>query len=160
MNLQLLTVTIDNDERVISCQGLVSLAEVLHDDLHCTSVKIGCAEGYCGSCTVLVEDEPVLACLTPAVLCDGKSIRIVDVPDEVATIQSALRRALCDTDAVQCGMCTPGIVTLVSALIKEGELTKASEIAPALEGSICRCSGYARIVEAIESVLVARGGVE
>lgn len=153
MTTQLLKLLVNDDERLIPCTGLASLADALRDELHITSVKIGCSEGYCGSCTVLVDNEPVLACLTPAMTCEGKTIRTVDAPGSLADIQEALQQQLCDLDAVQCGMCTPGIVTVMSALIANGQVRNRSDIPDALVGSICRCSGYSRIVDAIDHVL-------
>ena len=154
MTTQLLRLLVNDDERMIPCTGLASLADALREELHITSVKIGCSEGYCGSCTVLVDNEPVLACLTPAMICEGKAIRTVDSPGSIAEIQTALQQQLCDLDAVQCGMCTPGIVTVMSALIAGGEIRNRSDITNALVGSICRCSGYSRIVDAIDHVLL------
>lgn len=155
MTTELLKLTLDDDERFVPCSGLASLADVLREHVQVTSIKIGCAEGYCGSCTVIVDDEPVLACLTPAITCDGKSIRTLDGPGKLADIQGELQQQLCERDAVQCGMCTPGIVALMSALIAQGEIQSSSDIAPSLVGSICRCSGYSRIVEAVEHVAMS-----
>ena len=153
MTTELLKLAVNDDERLIPCTGLASLADVLRDELHITSVKVGCAEGYCGSCTVLVDDQPVLACLTPALTCEGKAIRTVDASGPLADLQEALQRRFCELDAVHCGMCTPGIVTTMSALIAGGEIRHRSDITDALVGSICRCSGYSRIVDAIDHVL-------
>lgn len=148
--------TVNGDPRYVPCSGLVSLATVLRDELHLTSVKVGCAEGYCGSCTVRVDGEPILACLMPAVMCDGRSVQTLDEPSDLWALQSALQQELCDTDAVQCGMCIPGIVTLASSLIAQGEIRTAHDVPDALVGSICRCSGYTRIIDAIARV--AEGG--
>jgi len=155
---ELLRLRIDDDERFVPCAGLASLAEVLREQVQVTSVKVGCAEGYCGSCTVIVDDQPVLACLTPAITCEGKSVRTLDSPGELAGLQEALQQQLCERDAVQCGMCTPGIVALISSLIGQGEIESEEDIAPALAGSICRCSGYARIVDAVQHVLTSSLG--
>ena len=148
--------TVNGDPRYVPCSGLVSLATVLRDELQLTSVKVGCAEGYCGSCTVRVDGEPILACLMPAVMCDGRSVQTLDEPSDLSALQSALQQELCDTDAVQCGMCIPGIVALASSLIAQGEIRTAHDVPDALVGSICRCSGYTRIIDAIARV--AEGG--
>lgn len=148
----MIEMTVNTDPRYVPCSGLASLASVLRDELHLTSVKVGCAEGYCGSCTVRVDGEPILACLMPAIMCDGRSVQTLDEPSDLSELQSALQRELCDTDAVQCGMCIPGIVTLASSLIAQGEIRTAEDVPGALVGSICRCSGYTRIVAAIARV--------
>lgn len=155
MKPELVQIDLNDDRRYLPCTGMASLAEVLREEAHLTSVKIGCAEGACGSCTVILDGEPVLACLTPALACDGRSVQTIDGPGALANVQQALQAALCDADAVQCGMCIPGIVVLVSALVEQGEIRTAGDIPSALVGSICRCSGYARIVSAIERVLVS-----
>jgi carbon-monoxide dehydrogenase small subunit len=156
MKRDMIEVVVNDDLRYLPCSGLMSLAEALRDELHLTSVKIGCSEGTCGSCSVILDGEPVLACLTPAAACDGRSVRTVDGPGELEHLQRELREALCEADAVQCGMCIPGIVVLASALIAQGEIRTSDDIPRALVGSICRCSGYTRIVSAIEQVLVSQ----
>lgn len=157
MKPELIEVTVNGDVHYVPCSGLTSLAEVIRDDMHITSVKIGCGEGYCGSCTVLVDGEPMVSCLLPAVMCDGRTIQTIDEPGSLEELQMALQRELYEADAIQCGMCIPGIVVLVSSLIELGEIQKSSDITPALVGSICRCSGYSRIVSAIERVLLTHG---
>lgn len=154
MKPELVPLDVNDDVRYVPMTGLQSLAEVLRHEVHLTSVKIGCAEGYCGSCTVLVDDQPTIACLTPAIACEGRRIRTVDDPGTQADLHRALQGALCEGDAVQCGMCIPGIVTVASALIAQGRIRTEADIAPALVGNICRCSGYLRIVAAIEQVRV------
>ncbi len=147
---------LNGQERVFTCEGLVSLAQVLRDEAHLTSIKIGCAEGYCGSCAVVVDGEPVVSCLMPAVACDGVDIRTSEQLIDESDARHMLREELCAIDGVQCGMCIPGLVMTVGTMIEAGELTESSQVENALMGSICRCSGYTRIVQAIESVLDRR----
>jgi carbon-monoxide dehydrogenase small subunit len=155
MKPELVALDVNGDVRYVPITGLQSLADVLRQEVHLTCVKVGCAEGYCGSCTVLLDGEPVVSCLMPAIACEGRQVRTVDEPGELSGLQADLQRELCESDAVQCGMCIPGIVTLMSALIHQGEIRSAADISPALVGSICRCSGYARIVDAVERVRAA-----
>ncbi|HEX5195036.1 MAG TPA: (2Fe-2S)-binding protein [Solirubrobacteraceae bacterium] len=130
---------------------LTSLAQVLRETLLLTGTKLACGEGFCGSCTVHLDGEPVLACLTPIALVDGRAVATVEglEPDGH---WSALQQAMAERDAVQCGMCFPGMLMTLTAFLRDeaeaGRAVTADSVRAALTGNVCRCTGYQAIVEA------------
>ncbi len=124
------------------------LINVLREKLHLTGTKYGCGIGECGACTVLVNGEPVLSCLTLAVDVDGK---------EVVTIEGLARngeltpvqKAFIEEGAIQCGYCTPGLIMVAEALLRENPNPTEEEIREHLRGNLCRCTGYVNVVKAI-----------
>jgi aerobic carbon-monoxide dehydrogenase small subunit len=138
-----------NDE-VVSVNVPVhrTLLEVLREDLFLTGTKEGCDAGECGACTVMVDGKPVNSCLTLAVEVDGKNVLTVEGLAKNGELHP-LQQAFLDVGAVQCGYCTPGM--LMSAKYVLDEMTEPTEeqIRTAIEGNICRCTGYDRIVKAI-----------
>ncbi len=120
-----------------------SLADALRDDLGLTGTKVACGEGHCGACTVLVDGQPVLSCVTLAHAVDG----------EVTTIEGLREHPLVDAfvraDAVQCGFCTPGQIVSACALVTRRPAPSREEIRHAMSGNLCRCGTYPKIEEAI-----------
>lgn len=131
-----------------------SLLEVLRQQLGLTSVKQGCAVGECGACTVLLDGEPVDACIFLAVWADGRSIRTVEGESRDGTL-SRVQEAFVEEGAVQCGICTPGFVMAATALVeKHGDAPMdRHQIRQGLAGNLCRCTGYETIVTAVEKCL-------
>ncbi len=126
----------------------VSLVEVIRERVGLTGTKHGCESGTCGACTVIVDGRPVLACITLAVECDGKDVRTVEGLADGDRL-SAVQEAFLDQGAVQCGYCTPGMVMSVTALLERNPAPSHDEIRKALEGNLCRCTGYNTIFDAV-----------
>jgi len=122
------------------------LSAVLRDRLELTGTKVACGEGTCGSCTVLVDDRPVLSCLTLAAACDGASVRTVEADHDLL---DRLRRAFTEEDGFQCGFCTPGQLMSALALLERTPHPSADEIVTAMSGNLCRCGAYEGIALAV-----------
>lgn len=136
----------------------VSLLDFLRERLALTGTKRGCDQGACGACTVLLDGAPAMSCLLPAGLAAGRSVRTVEsLADAAGGTLSPLQAAMEGHDAVQCGMCFPGILMNLTALFEGDPAPDRDAIRAALDGNVCRCTGYERIVEAALS-LVADGG--
>jgi len=125
------------------------LLDVLRDQLRLTGTKKGCGHNACGTCTVIVDGETVRSCVYPARRADGKQVQTIEGLAE-ANVLHPLQQAFVDTGAVQCGYCTPGMIMAAKALLDENPRPSRQEIVDALSGNLCRCTGYAKIVEAVE----------
>jgi len=125
-----------------------TLLDLLRNDLGVTSVKKGCEQGECGVCTVLLDGEPVTSCLVLARMIEEREITTVE---GLATDpkMKALREAFLEEGAVQCGYCTPGMLLSAYALIRSNSNPRADQVKEAIEGNLCRCTGYVKIIEAI-----------
>ena len=128
-----------------------TLLEVLRDDLHLTGAKEGCGEGVCGSCTVLVDGTPIRSCLTLAVAVQGKEITTIEGLSTGEKLHP-VQEAFVNHHAIQCGFCSPGMILTSYALLSENPNPTEKEIRRALSGNTCRCTGYAKIVEAVKSL--------
>ncbi len=126
-----------------------TLLEALREDLDLTGTKHGCELGECGACTVLVDGEPRLSCLTLAVEVDGRQVTTVEGLAGGEGLHP-LQRAFVELSAAQCGYCTPGMLLSAKALLDRRPRPSEEEIKEALSGNLCRCTGYLRIVEAVE----------
>jgi carbon-monoxide dehydrogenase small subunit len=126
-----------------------TLLEVLREDLSLTGTKHGCELGECGACTVLVDGEPVLSCLALPIEMEGRDIRTIEGMAERGEPHS-LQTAFAERGAAQCGYCTPGVLMTAQALLKENSAPTRHEIREALSGNLCRCTGYTKILEAVE----------
>jgi carbon-monoxide dehydrogenase small subunit len=115
-----------------------------------TGTKEGCGTGECGACTVLISGRPALACLTLAGAVEGKEILTIEGTAAGGKALHALQRAFLDTGAVQCGFCTPGMIMSSLALLLKNPKPSAEEIREAVSGNTCRCTGYHKIVRAVE----------
>lgn len=126
-----------------------TLLEVLREDLGLTGTKHGCELGECGTCTVLVDGVPVLSCLALALSYSGRSIETVEGLARGGRLHP-LQEAFAELGAAQCGYCTPGVLLAAKALLEEVPHPSRAEIAEALSGNLCRCTGYLKIFEAVE----------
>jgi len=124
------------------------LANVLRDRLGLTGTKIGCNEGECGACTVIVNGQAVLSCLYPALKAQGKQVVTVEGLAANGELH-ALQRAFVEAGAVQCGFCTPGMLMSAKALLDENPHPIEAEIKEAISGNLCRCTGYYQVIQAI-----------
>jgi 4-hydroxybenzoyl-CoA reductase subunit gamma len=114
-----------------------------------TGTKRGCDGGECGACTVLIDGEPRLACLTLAASCEGRAVETIESQNPGGTL-SALQRAFHEKLGTQCGFCTPGMIMAAEALLRRNARPDESEIREALGGNLCRCTGYVKIIEAVK----------
>ena len=123
------------------------LVDVLREDLHMTGTKHGCGIGACGTCTVLVDGEPVASCLQLAALVDGAEIRTIEGLAGAAILHP-VQQAFVNRSALQCGICTPGHVMAACALLEKNPAPTDEQIRASMDSVYCRCTGYARIAEA------------
>jgi len=143
-----IVLTINEKESRVEVLGAETLLDLLRR-LGYKSVKFGCGEGACGVCTVLMDGRPVNSCLILAVTADGRDIITVD---DLGTIQKPhiLQTSFVETGAVQCGFCTPGMILAAKALLDRNASPSEDEIKEALDGNLCRCTGYVQIIEAVQ----------
>lgn len=149
-----------NDEPVeLYVDANKTMLRVLREELALTGTKEGCGAGECGACTVIVDGKPLNACLVLAPELDGMHITTVEGLAKGGEL-SALQQSFVDMAALQCGFCTPGFLMSATALLDEKPHPSREEIIDAISGNLCRCTGYARIVEAIQRVADAGEGGE
>lgn len=142
--------TVNGETREIDVEPRLTLLDALRDHLRLTGCHTGCEHGVCGACTILIDGAPARACLLFAVQADGLDITTIEglapAPGELSLVQDAF----CETHAMQCGYCTPGMVLTAHALLRDNPAPTREAIVDAISGNICRCTGYGQIVEAIE----------
>ncbi|MBI2528244.1 MAG: (2Fe-2S)-binding protein [Candidatus Rokubacteria bacterium] len=154
-----LSLTVNGEERDVLVAVHKTLLEVLREDLGLTGTKHGCELGECGACTVLVDGEPVLSCLTLPVECQGREITTVEGLAEGGRLHP-LQQAFAELGAAQCGYCTPGMLLSARALLDGHPVPTRDEVREALAGNLCRCTGYSKILDAVElaGLRMRRGG--
>ena len=143
--------TLNGQSKEVLIEPNALLLSVLRDQLGLTGTKYGCGTGQCGSCTVLVDGEPVLSCLTLGVAVDGRDILTIEGLAKPDGTLDPVQEAFLDHGAVQCGFCTPGMVMMGRDLLDRNPAPFESEIREHIKGNLCRCSGYISIVRAIKS---------
>jgi len=152
-----IALTVNGEPRDVLFDGYKTLLEVLREDLGLTGTKHGCELGECGACAVLLDGRPVLSCLQLAVECGGAHVTTVEGLAAGPAL-SALQAAFADRGAAQCGYCTPGILVTAQELLQRNPRPTRGEIAEALAGNLCRCTGYLQILEAVEAAARTAGG--
>ena len=144
----LISLSVNGELHELAVAPQATLLEVLREHLGLTGAKEGCGTGECGTCTVLADGQPILSCLTLAIDCQGTEITTIEglaQGDNLTPVQ----QVFLEKGAVQCGFCTPGMVLAVTALLRESPNPSDQQIKKALEGNLCRCTGYNKIVEAV-----------
>ena len=150
-----ISLTVNGTVRTLDVQTHNSLLEVLRDRLNLTGTKECCAEGECGSCTVLLNGRAVNACLVLAAECDGENVATIEglaLHGQLDPVQ----QAFVESGAVQCGFCIPGMVVAAKYLLSTNPSPSKDEIKEGLAGNLCRCAGYSRIIQAVELAAARR----
>ncbi|MEV6264318.1 (2Fe-2S)-binding protein [Streptomyces sp. NPDC051784] len=153
-----IALTVNGEGVTAEVESRLLLSDFLRDRIGLTGTHVGCEHGVCGACTVLLDDEPVRTCLTLAVQCDGAAVRTVEglAPGEAPL--TPVQRAFHTCHGMQCGFCTPGFVMTATALTERSVRPDADEVADALSGHLCRCTGYRNIRRAVCQALDERFG--
>ncbi len=143
-------VTINGTSHQLAVPANRTLLELLRDDLRLTGTNKGCEAGDCGACTVLLDGDPVPSCLVLAVQADGCDVLTIEGLASGNRLHP-IQQAFVDTGAVQCGYCTPGMILVSLALLRKNPHPDEAEIRGALSGNLCRCTGYQKIVQAVQA---------
>lgn len=156
-----ITLTVNEEKYGIEVGVTDTLANTLREKLGLTGTKTICNEGgECGACTVLIDGEPVLSCLTLAIECEGKNILTIEGLASPSTGElHPIQKVFLERSGMQCGMCTPGIILSAKALLDNNPNPTEDEVREALSGNICRCGNYKRITECVlAAAAIMRGG--
>jgi len=142
------TLRVNGKEHTISVRSDATLVQVLRENLRLTGTKIGCGRGECGACTVLLDGKPVCSCIVFAAQCEGRDVTTIEGLSATGELDR-IQKAFVEAGAVQCGYCTPGVVMSAKALLASNPRPSREEIAEAVSGNLCRCTGYVKIVDAV-----------
>jgi aerobic-type carbon monoxide dehydrogenase small subunit (CoxS/CutS family) len=145
-----LDLLVNGVRRRVECEAEDNLLSVLRDQLDLTGAKYGCGEGQCGACTVLVDGRPVRSCVTKATSVGSRPLTTIEGLEEDGRLHP-VQQAFLDADALQCGYCTPGMILETVALLRAKPDPDEAEIGRALEGHVCRCCTYPRILRALRA---------
>ena len=154
MEMKEIKFTLNGKTCEIAVKPWQTLLEMLREGLHLTGTKEGCGEGECGSCTVIMGGKTVNSCLVPAVEADGQEILTIEGLADGETLHP-IQEAFVSEAGMQCGFCTPGMIMSAKALLARNPHPSEAEIRQEVQGNLCRCTGYAPIIEAIQA---ASGG--
>lgn len=150
-------IIVNGRPREIAVSPRETLLEVLRIHLGLTGTKAGCGEGECGTCTVLLDGLPVNSCLTLAIEADGREVTTIEGLADGADLHP-LQEAFVEHGAIQCGFCSPGMILTSKALLDANPSPTKDEIRSALSGNLCRCTGYQKIVDAVEAAAKSMKG--
>jgi len=145
-----LHITVNGDEYHLLVDTQRTLLDVIRDEIGLTGTKNGCGQGECGACTVLLDGEPVNSCLVLALEADGHEIVTIEGLADGGVLHP-VQQAFVDAGAIQCGFCTPGMVLSAKALLDRNPDPSREEILDGLKGNLCRCTGYVKIIDAVEA---------
>ena len=148
--------TVNGEATEVSVEPFTLLLDALRDELDLTGTKRGCGEGECGACSVLLDGKLVNSCLVLAAECEGAQILTIEGLEQDGKLHP-IQEAFIEHGAVQCGFCTPGMILAAFALLDENPAPTEEEIKRGLEGNLCRCTGYRKIIDAVQAM--ARRGV-
>jgi carbon-monoxide dehydrogenase small subunit len=144
-----ITLTVNGEYEQVDVPANMTLLQMLRDKLSLTGTKNGCSAGECGACTVLLNGEPVNSCMVLAVECEGAAVITVEGLAKDGVLDP-IQEAIIDHGGVQCGFCTPGILISARGLLNRNPNPSEDDIREALVGNLCRCTGYLRIIEAVQ----------
>ena len=147
---RVVSATINGTTQEFLCEPRQTLLEVLRDNLNLTGTKEGCSNGNCGACTVLLDGRPVVSCLVFAVEAEGASVETIEGIAPTDGLH-AIQKAFLEKAALQCGVCTPGFIMSTKAMLASNPNPTEEEIRFYLSGNLCRCTGYDKIVRAVQS---------
>ena len=148
---KLIHLKLNDKEYEIAVKPNQTLADMIREEIGLTGTKKGCEVGECGTCTVILDGKPINSCLVLAVQADGREVLTIEGLESDQGLHP-IQKAFVDKGAIQCGFCTSGMILSAKSLLDENPAPEASDIRRAISGNLCRCTGYQKIVEAIESV--------
>ena len=154
-NKRIVTLTVNGDQVEFLCEPRQTLLEVLRNNLELTGTKEGCSNGNCGACTVIMDGRPVVSCLVLAVEAEGAELRTIEGVARGSHLDE-VQSAFLEGAALQCGICTPGFIVQTEALLEENPNPTEDDIRFYLAGNLCRCTGYDKIVRAVQAAAAAR----
>jgi carbon-monoxide dehydrogenase small subunit len=149
--------TVNGQAREATVEPRLTLADHLRENCHLTGTHLGCEHGVCGACTVLVDEQPVRACLMFAVQADGAEVTTIEGIASPDGTLSTVQQAFMDNHGLQCGFCTPGFVISVTAFLRDNPSPTDDDIRHALSGNLCRCTGYQGIIAAVRQAADVAG---
>ncbi len=152
------SLTVNGAPREMEVPARRLLSDALRHDLRLTGTHVGCEHGVCGACTVLVDGQPTRSCLVFAVSLEGSEITTVEGCCKPGGAMGPVQQAFQDCHALQCGFCTPGFITTITAYLEENENPSKEEAREAISGNLCRCTGYQNIVAAVQRAAEIKRG--
>jgi carbon-monoxide dehydrogenase small subunit len=142
---------LNGQERKVEVPPALPAAKLLRERFELTGTKPGCGEGECGACTILLDGEAVNSCLLPAALLDGREVLTIEGLENADGSLHPVQQAFVEAGAVQCGFCTPGMIMRTVAFLRRHPEPTDEQIARSIEGNLCRCTGYVKIIDAIKA---------
>jgi len=152
MKMHTINININGHKESLEVSSNLTLLHMIREKLALTGTKNGCEAGECGACTVMVNDEPVNSCMVLAIECDGADILTIEGLTANGELNK-LQKSFMKLNAIQCGFCTPGMLLSAYALLQRNPNPTESEIKEALVGNLCRCTGYERIIQAVQDAV-------